>query len=159
MSNTSWKDGVIVTDSGDLIARPQMTFGELRVSRLGASAKIEESSPGYPRIVIMPVLISGYECCVSVGFDHDRLDRAVVVVTDDTAKRFSFVTGFASTPEGPEVKFLEEWVCREVGTKPPVNFAWGGIGEVWDSKAGWARILFLYGTRDARNRLSPAGHT
>jgi hypothetical protein len=121
-----------------------MSFDELRGSPLGASAAVEGSSPSYPRIVFNPVVISGYECCASVGFNHDVLDNVMIVVTDNTAKRFSFVTGYGSAPNGAEVTFLEDWVRQEVGAKPPVSFAWGRVFEVYDSIAGFARILFKY---------------
>jgi hypothetical protein len=143
----SWKDGVIVTDAGEIIARPGISPEELRASPLGASATIEGVSPDYPRIVFNPVVISGYECCASVGFDHDNLDRVMIVVTDNTANRFSFVTGFDSRHNGPEVEFLEGWVRQEVGANPPVHFTWGRIVEVFDTFAGFARILFIYGAR------------
>ena len=143
----SWKEGVIATDAGEIIAHPKMSFEELRATPPGASAKVEDLSRGYPKVIFMPVLISGYECCASVGFDHGILRRVVIVVTDKTAERFSFVTGFASPRDGPEVKFLEDWVYREVGTNPPVSFTWGRIGEVYDLIAGFARIIFIYGVR------------
>lgn len=143
----SWKDGIIATDVGEIIAHPKMSFEELRATPLGASATVKELSPGYPRIVIKPVLISGYECCASVGFDHGILDDMEIVVTDNTAERFSFVTGHASPRDGPEVRFLENWVYQEVGTKPPVGFTWGRICEVYDLIAGFAHVKFIYGVK------------
>jgi hypothetical protein len=65
-------------------------------------------------------------------------------VTEATAERLGFETGFASRHDGPEVAFLEDWVCGETGKKPPAQFPWGEVLGVYDAIAGFARIRFAY---------------
>lgn len=144
MSETRWQNGIIRADSGDMIAYPRMPFQEFVGSPLGALAKEQPQRQPYREVVVTPVLISGYECCVDLKFQHDVLRRVLIELSEDTVKQLGFVGGYASPPDGAEVAFLEEWVRREVGRKPPVDFPWGRIGQVYDPIGGFARILFQY---------------
>lgn len=143
-NNRQWKDGIIITDTGETLARPGMTLADFRLSALGASAEITGFSPEYPQAKLTSVWIGGYECATALIFHHNRLNEVTIVVTEDTANRYGFVTGFAASADGLEVRFLEQWVERELGQKPPAAFPWGRINSTYDSHAGFARIKFLY---------------
>jgi hypothetical protein len=147
----NWRNGVIVTDAGLTIAFPGMSFDKLVAT--GAVDLAETTGAGLPnlqcgsiykRVRIGRMNISGIECCAGMYFTGDNLTKVCIVVTDATADRFSFITGYASPPDGPEVSFLSEWIRRETGHYPPMCFRWGSIGHVYDGKANFARVCFLY---------------
>ena len=144
MSESNWQQGIIQVDTGDIVACPGMSLDELRATPLGASGELRTYVPAYPRVVIEPVMISGIECCIDLQFARGILHRAEILASESTAKRFSFVTGYASPADGPEVAFLEEWVQRETGAKPPMTFPWGDICQIYDQKGGFASIPFRY---------------
>jgi hypothetical protein len=143
ISESNWQKGVILTDSGETVAHPKMSLKQFLTTPLGASATVNEQSKGYYHAVIRSVMISGYECCVALYFHEDTLCECMIVVTEATAQRFGFVTGYAA-PSGPVVAFLEGWVRREVGCRPRSDFDWGSVAAVYDSKGGFASITFIY---------------
>ena len=144
MSESNWCRGVIRVDSGGIVANPGMSLDELRATPLGAAGDLEAYVAEYPKVLIGPVMISGIECDVDLEFERGVLAAAHIFATEKTARRFSFVTGYASPPDGPEVAFLEEWVRRETGATPPARFSWGQIADIYDRKGGIASISFIY---------------
>ena len=86
-----------------------MSLDDLLATTAGASAQVKtDESSIHGCVVIQPVVIGGYECCTANYFTRGVITQASIVVTEDTAKRLSFVTGYTSTSDGPEVKVLEE---------------------------------------------------
>lgn len=140
-----WRDGVIVTATGEVLARPKMTFQEFRETQIGTSAELDCPSPGYMKARISAVQICEYECAVGLYFNHDILMKVSIVITQSTADRYSLVIGYAAPPDGALVHFLQEWVQREIGPHTlPAQFSWGRIGQIYDTKSNLARILFNY---------------
>jgi len=144
LSEGNWRAGTLRTDSGDLLARPGLSAEEFLNTPLGGAAKVERRPPAYIRATTDPVTLGGYECVARLWFEEGLLEEAEIVVTESTAERFGFETGFAARHDGPEVEFLEEWIRRETGRKPPMRFRWGEIGQVYDGIGGYARIRFGY---------------
>lgn len=153
VAERDWGTGTIRSNSGDVIARPCLSLQGFLASPLGGSASVERVTPAHLRATVSRKSIGGYECWAQWEFEDGILRALLIGVTDSTAERLQFTTGYASPPDGPEVAFLEEWVRREVGRTPPLRFSWGESGQVYDPVAGFARIRFGY--RPPRHRPVP----
>ncbi len=143
-NESKWLTGVILADSGETVARPQMSLKQLLIDPLGESAEVNEQSKGHFQAFIRSVMIGGYECGVSLFFHEDTICRAMLVLTIASHERFSLPIGYGAPPDGPQVKFLEDWIVREVGRKPPVSFGWGEIAPVYDPIGSFASVRFIY---------------
>ena len=123
MPEMTWRDGVLLTDSGDVIACPGMSLCDLLATHTKALITVDGNEIStYRRVVIDPVMIQIYECAVAEYFTQNVLAAVDICVTQSTAKRLSFVTGYASPADGPEVRFLEGWVERRDREEATANF-------------------------------------
>jgi hypothetical protein len=141
-----WCHGIVRTDEGVVIGCPGLSLDDFSATRVGRSADVDASRGNHVRATILRLGVCGHDCWAQWEFENGTLHALLMGVTDETAERLGFATGYASAPEGPEVAFLRQWVRREVGRRPPVCLKWGEIGPVYDQVGGFARIRLTYHT-------------
>ena len=139
-----WKDGIITTDEGEVIARPGMTADEVRSTRFALGGKFWQNpeSVRHQHIQEAPFRIRDNNCIGHAYFLDGRLVFFGFILSQEEAK-----LRFGTTQPGPdseELKFYQAWVEQEVGSRPPVNFPWGRIGADYNYKTMSCDIYLKY---------------
>jgi hypothetical protein len=144
MDTTTWKDGVIATDSGIVIVQPGMSLNYLLSNPICRSPQLREMSPGQTKVYFDPVIVGGQECDVTAYFGDGIVTHANIELTKNTLEQLSLDTNPWPAPDSSHVAFLREWIRETIGKMPPIDFWWGSIGEVLNSRDGFAHIPFVY---------------
>jgi hypothetical protein len=139
-----WRDGIIATDDGEVIARPHMTPDELRQTRFGTTGKFwtNSESPRHQQLLAPQFRIKNLECEGGAYFLDNELAAFIFLLKRDEAKRL-----FGSSDldiDCPEAEYYRVWVKNETGMQPPVAFQWGTVGAGYDSKDMSCHIFFKY---------------
>jgi hypothetical protein len=139
-----WQDGIITTDENEVIARPEMTPDELKVTHFAGSGKFwtDPSSPIHQRLSSAQFRLRNLEWESGVYFLANRLVIFVLVLTRSEALRL-----FGARDQkdyADELQFYKKLVKSNTGQLPPVELSWGTIGADYDSKTMSCSIYFKY---------------
>ena len=145
MSVLGWKEGVLTADTGEVVASPQMAFGQLLGTATGKTAEIEKIAGTNCRNVVMKnVSIDGHECFITASFAENHLEKVLIELSQEAGDKIGLPPAPPFWPRPGEVAFLEEWVRQQTGKKPPAKFPWGQVTAAYDSKGGFASIGIRY---------------
>jgi len=137
-----WNDGIVTTDSGDMLARPGMTLDDFQASAISHGGIIEPMGPGYEKAHEMrPFIIDGHECRAALYFGDRSLSLLTLQLSNTEAARL-----FGTNAGGDaELDFLFSWVRQQSGRRSPAKFSWGKIVAARDTRgASFCFIDFNY---------------
>ena len=135
-----WHNGILVADSGSVIAKPGMTTAEVLSKNLPVSKPAGQAGAGHERIDIGPVNVAGNAVYLDLTFESDHLKLVGVTLSPETQKRVVE----AERSARPLRDFYEQWVLKEAGQPSPAKFPWGEVGAMCDQWTQECSIFFRY---------------
>lgn len=130
---TNLRDGIVKTDQGDVLSKPNMTVEQLlsvaAESDISARRTDSENRPRYKRFNVGPVAMNGFECVLDEYFTDDVITEVVIVLSESTAEQLGIETGYGAPRDGEAVTLFRKWVSKEVGSSPQ-PFRWGRVGHI-----------------------------
>lgn len=138
-----WKDGIIQTDEGDIIARPGMCLDELLQTSIGKTATVRPTGPGYRCVGFGPFHLGGKDWHANAYFYESCLTLLCLGLSSEMLIKL-FGTDQPTGEDAAETVFYKNMMKDRVGASSSAKFSWGEAGAGYDLKGMYSSIYFRY---------------